>query len=156
MGTLQLHINSLDDNISLTKNSMQIWGRIHVELDGCCFPDEDWNDVISSIFDMWIPTIVDFLHSGKSSCELYFMDGPYRMCLKWISTSEVKISMFGGNSEVTANTCNIIDFLEAITKGINSFCELCRESYPSFISSSIFLRIIAGKTKLNEISANFK
>ncbi len=127
-----------------------------MEVNGYFFPDIDWYDVVSSILDMWIPAIIDFIRSGDSQCALYFMDGPYRMHLDWISTSELNISLLSSDKEEATNICCMHDFLESIIRGVDLFCKFCRDNNSGFISSKTFLRIDANGKKLKSVAANLK
>lgn len=154
MGTFRLHIKSLENNPNIDQSSLPIWGVIYVESNGYSFPDEDWYDAVSSILDMWLATVINFMCSKNSLCELYFMDGPYRLRLNRVSTSEVNVSMLKNDKEVATSTCSIHDFLESIISSLELFCKLCRDNNSSFTLSKTFLRIEANGKKLKSVAAN--
>ena len=155
MSIFRLHIKSLENN-TIPQNRLPIWGAICIEAYGYYFPDENWYDAVSSILDMWLPAIIEFMRSKDSLCELYFMDGPYRMCLDWASTNEVNISMLTCDKEVAAARCCVQDFLEAILEGADLFCKFCRDNNLCFTSSRTFLRIEKNSKKMKTAASNLK
>ena len=52
-----------------------IFGDIHFEIDGYCFPSEDWDDFVSPILYWWQARLSEMIENEKDTCELLFMDG---------------------------------------------------------------------------------
>lgn len=153
MSMIQLHIKSLEINTAPTNCVWPIWGEIFVEVNGHFFPNEDWYDAVSSILDMWLPNLIDFMRAKNKQCELYFMDGPHRIRLDWGHSQEVNLSMFSDDKENATTTCDINEFINSIVSCVDYFCEHCREYNSDFSSSKTFLRIEKRIKKLKRMVA---
>ena len=51
-------------------------GRLHIESDDLCFPDDDWWDFPLVVLGWWLTAIRS---AGGDDFELRFMDGPFRV-----------------------------------------------------------------------------
>ena len=159
MVKFNLHIKLPDKDVLLAKDSMQVvqvWGEIYVELNNSYFPSEDWYDITSSILDMWIPSVIDFVCKNKDHCELYFMDGPHKVCLSWFSPQEIKISTFRDNREEITDICYVSEFLESFVCALDSFINQCNDANINLVSGRVLPRIVATTKELKNIAESLK
>lgn len=77
-----------------------------------CFPSHKWIELSSSVLDMWLSTLADFLVSSKVYAVLHFMDGPYSLRITRTSENRFQLEMI--------DIHNTIAVLEAID--IMYFC----------------------------------
>ncbi len=61
-----------------------VMGNIWFEMDGCSFPEKNWNDFAETITGWWIDQLIEvFRSNGKwSEKSLLFMDGPCEAVLR--------------------------------------------------------------------------
>ena len=156
MVKFKLHIKLLDNDMLLTKDSMQVWGEIYVELNNSYFPSKGWYDITSSILDMWIPSIINFICKNNDQCELYFMDGPHKICLSWFSQQEIKISTFRDNIEEITDICDVSSFLESFVRGLDSFINQCNDANVNLVSGRVLPRIVSTTKELKNIAESLK
>ncbi len=107
-----------------------LWGEIYVEVDGRCFPGEEWYDIASSILDMWLQNLIELLR-GKKRQRLYFMDGPYWMDAA-LHGDVCELSFSKENVTYSVSTYQFIQ--EVITQG-RELVELARTRCPDFWNS---------------------
>lgn len=56
-------------------------GRIWLTIGETAFPEEGWYDLPGVLLEQWMPGLESFFLGNTDSCELHFMDGPYKVCL---------------------------------------------------------------------------
>lgn len=151
MSMFRLHLHSIENDADMSENRFPLWGEIYVEANGCFFPSENWYDAVSSILDMWLPSIMDFMCSKDTECELYFMDGPHKLRLEWVSANIIHISMLSNDQKEAISTCCIYDFLKEIIMHVDMFCKFCRDNNLPFTSRREFSRIDANGNKLKRV-----
>lgn len=54
-------------------------GRMWVSIGGECFPEKGWYDLPGILLKYWKKDLGAFANGDTNSCELFFMDGPYRV-----------------------------------------------------------------------------
>ena len=54
-------------------------GRMWVSIGGKCFPEEGWYDLPGILLQYWKKDLIAFADRRTDTCELLFMDGPYRI-----------------------------------------------------------------------------
>ena len=57
-------------------------GRIWLSIGEVCFPEEGWYDLPGVLLERWMPQLESFFLGNTDSCELGFMDGPYKVRLR--------------------------------------------------------------------------
>ena len=76
-------MNSIDlyvDNCEFYSGGQKwesVWGNIYFRMNDLCFPDSEWYDKVSSLLEMWMGAIIEFIQYDKRECTLHFMDGPF-------------------------------------------------------------------------------
>lgn len=151
MSTIKLDIKSIEGDAEQCRSGMPIWGKIYLETNDCIFPSKDWYDAVSSILDMWLSVMVDFVRMGGNSCELYFIDGPYKIRIDRVSGGEISVAMFNASKKVAINTCCFNDFLETLLNSADTFCHLCNEKKLSFTYSKTYSKIEANRKLLKDM-----
>ena len=56
--------------------------RFYITLNGMDFPSSDWEDMTSSVLEMWGDQLLGNIPNERSAMKLYFMDGPYYLNCK--------------------------------------------------------------------------
>lgn len=156
MNTMQLHINSLEFDDAIT-DIESIWGKIYIEIDGVYFPDEDWFDVVSSVLDMWMNSIIEFIVEKKEQCTLYFMDGPYEIQLCAYEKNNISIICKEQDGEMYVN--EIVDFnmfVNMLLNCVSVFLEECRWNIQNFSKTTMCSTMINSCRKLRKESSAFK
>ncbi len=69
-----LHLEDLESGASRG-------GRIWVSIGEECFPEEGWYDLPGVLLEIWVPRLESFFRGNTDSCDLCFMDGPYKIRL---------------------------------------------------------------------------
>ena len=54
-------------------------GRMWVSIGGKCFPEEGWYDLPGILLQYWKKDLIAFAEGRTDTCELLFMDGPFRI-----------------------------------------------------------------------------
>lgn len=58
-------------------NAIAITAPFYVKINDFCFPDEQWDDFILSVLDMWCRNVIDAYNSTKHEFDLHFIDGSF-------------------------------------------------------------------------------
>lgn len=152
MSTAHFVIKSIDFKDTISAETSSIWGEIHVQINGFCFPDAEWYDVLSSLLDMWLFEILDFIYNKKTQCMLYFMDGPYAIQIQTSPDNQIFLLHYEhGDGTFVNTTVNSYDFLCSFLNCANLFIESCRINAPCFTTTKVYSRIINAYHKLNTI-----
>lgn len=69
-----------------------IAGIFYVEINGLCFPEQDWSDFPVILLKWWIESLYRLKY--EKSVELAFMDGPYYINATKISDEIVEVTGF--------------------------------------------------------------
>lgn len=143
----QLDVSSMPDN-----PSKKIWGRLYVDVDGYCFPNEEWYDVVSSIVDMWTMDVVDFIETKKAHCVLYFMDGPFEIHLINHLDNSLMLSCRNRDGEEFASTViGTPEFLKSILDWVDTYLDAYRKNITACTNDRIYIRTVNSRNKLNHI-----
>lgn len=138
---MQLHICDIEKPIVYNKSA--IWGKIFIQINDSYFPDTQWWDAVSSILDMWIVELIEYIHNKSPECCLYFMDGPFMVKLSNINNSGyVLVSCKKESETILSNTTVPLSaFIDGVLTATNKFLDICNNESPNFIGSEIFLGI---------------
>jgi hypothetical protein len=101
-------------------------GKLHVESDFGCFPDESWWDFPTVVLGWWVAASRSTAGGGF---ELQFMDGPFRVvCSR--QGEELALSFIhrgsGGDIEVGTGTSTTVELHDAIIKAATEVVRVCR------------------------------
>lgn len=137
---IKLELHDLDSSMSTA--DFPIWGTVYVEYDDFCFPEKEWDDAVSSIFDMWLFEINRYVNDDADCCELHFMDGPFVICLKRLSQDYVCVSLVKRPDEVQRKFVVPFDALiKEMLKCTNLFLDECKTQSIQFVETNTFRRI---------------
>lgn len=129
-----------------------IWGTVYVEYDGFCFPAEEWDDAVSSMFDMWLSEINRYVNTDCDRCELDFMDGPFVICLKRLPQDYVCVSLVKRPDEVQRKFIVPFDALiKELLKCVNLFLDECKAQSMRFVETNAFRRISENSISLGAL-----
>lgn len=100
-------ISSRDSYIS-TRNDRSVYGELFMEIGDLIFPNKGWEDIISSVLDMWIDNISSLLKSklGVES-EFCFMDGPYSFKVFNVNEEMINIDFYEDDVRLNTKTYQI-------------------------------------------------
>lgn len=118
-----LHLDRIDDPVSAEKST--VGGNVYLQIGDAYFPEENWYDIASLIFENWFPALCSFLHGSTDFCKLTFWDGPCYVKLHRDSDLRITAECVYDNDRVIAETA--IDFLAFVRSAIkagNKFCRL--------------------------------
>lgn len=88
-----IYINS--NLTSYSSNERSLYGELYLELDTCKFPEDGWDDIISSVLDMWIENIHSLLRNNFSDVKDFcFMDGPYYFSVSNSSEDIANVTLY--------------------------------------------------------------
>lgn len=65
-------------------------GRIWLTIGDTAFPEEGWYDLPGVLLEQWMPGLESCFLGNTDSCELCFMDGPYKVRL---NRAEARVSV---------------------------------------------------------------
>ncbi|MDR1565541.1 MAG: hypothetical protein LBS74_11345 [Oscillospiraceae bacterium] len=83
----------------------------YVDIEGQCFPDEQWTDFIVPVLEMWINNLSTNYNASKAGFKLYFMDGPYYIeCQK--ENSQLKMKFIEDRSKRRVVIEDEVDFFQ--------------------------------------------
>lgn len=74
-GGIKMFIVVQNRNISVS--DINIWSGFFVTLNGIDFPNADWDDISTSVLEIWGQKVLEQIPQERGSFKLYFMDGPY-------------------------------------------------------------------------------
>ncbi|MBQ8814994.1 MAG: hypothetical protein IJZ85_10935 [Lachnospiraceae bacterium] len=148
MNTIQLHIKSLDFDDGII-GCESIWGNIYIEIDGTCFPDNEWYDAVSSVLEMWIDCVIEFVRKKKEKCVLFFMDGPYEMQVRVHENNVIFIACKERGGEVYAEgMADFETFVNLFLNCTNEFLEKCRLNVRDFEKTTLYSKLSSSYFKL--------
>lgn len=108
------YLNS--NQTSYTWNERSLYGELFIEVDGYRFPDNGWEDIISSVLDMWIDNVQSLLQFNISgSKDFYFMDGPYYFRVSNIDEEVVSLTLYQ-NKKMINDKPYVISFYNLISE----------------------------------------
>ena len=71
-------------------------GNLWLDVGGCKFPAEGWNDLVVVVLGWWVNAVLRLL-SNDSSCEVVnFMDGPYTVRVSMTSAEMLEFRALAG------------------------------------------------------------
>ena len=73
------------------ETAFSLVGRIFIQIDDFIFPENDWNDLIVSVLNMWIENILSIILKQKDTVECYFMDASFFFIIDVLNDSFWKI-----------------------------------------------------------------
>ena len=90
-------------------------GVFFIEVDGKCFPADDWFDIPISVIYMWCYNLHEFItHPKQKVCELYFMDGPYSLRLRRRSAESIHLVLLRMAQEEPIGEIDIQSFVQTV------------------------------------------
>lgn len=90
-------------------------GVLYIEIGGICFPDEQWYDLVSVDFEMWMPQLMSFGFGHSDCCLLQFMDGP--CCIKLLRQSQGKViatCLWNHKVEISEVEIDFLSFIKSV------------------------------------------
>lgn len=96
------YLNS--NKTSYTWNEISLYGGLFIEIDGYSFPDSGWDDIISSVLDMWIDNVQSLIQSNFNiTKDFYFMDGPYYFKVSNAGEEIANITLYRSKNAINSN-----------------------------------------------------
>lgn len=137
-----------------TVDSVTVWGEIYLEKEGYFFPERKWNDAVSSILDMWLSAICEFVMDNEDRCDLYFMDGPFMIRLNRLTGGLLNMSLI----ERTCTACTVwkqftvllFDLVDGILCAADSFVNTSKKQATDFCKTNTFRRIVDHSNTLKQ------
>ncbi|GGU15712.1 hypothetical protein GCM10010289_41910 [Streptomyces violascens] len=86
-----------------TEESMEIsaaatvWGGVWVNLDGCGFPEADWNDLPVALACEFLRVSDRIRRAEFKSHRVHFFDGPFWVEFERVGEGKVEVSVGGGS-----------------------------------------------------------
>ena len=116
----------LKDDFLLSSTTNIISTTFYIQHEDCCFPDNQWTDLTSSILEMWGEKLIRCKSISHEIFTLYFEDGPYRLDLqKDLEYLFVKCVNFRDNDCVEFSfKCSYNDFVDTFCKALKKFIYL--------------------------------
>lgn len=112
MPTIKIYLD--EKNFELTSFG-SLWSVFFIQIDDVSFPCEDWWDNSSSILEMWICSIYEYLAGSIKNVTLYFMDGDFSIQLSNKNESSVLAKFIGPDETVYFSyTIDIYDFCKEL------------------------------------------
>lgn len=147
-----VHVRTIELSKSSNKPIYSVWGTICVQIGDVFFPDEDWDDVLSSVLDMWLSAICDFIELSKQECILDFMDGPYRIVLHRKSGKVEAVF----ENDLHFNRCvfpeiDVSIFAKSLYVAANDMINACKENIVQFTSRNTCNNICKGMKRLKRL-----
>ena len=68
-------------------------GRMWVSIGGKCFPEEGWYDLPGILLQYWKKDLIAFADGRIDTCELLFMDGPFRIKIQRLEEPVTAVCM---------------------------------------------------------------
>ena len=151
MNKMTVHLMSVELETGSSLYPTSVWGSICVRIGESCFPDEQWDDVVSSILDMCISEFCDFLTQSRKKCTLYFMDGPYWIALRRKQKGEVIAVLTDDihRRRLELSNMDVEAFAESLLASARAFVEICSANLKEFTSNPSYLRIRDGIDRLD-------
>ena len=118
-----LHLDKIDPESSVIYS--HVGGNIYLQIGQDYFPEVDWYDFVSLIFEQWIPGLISFAGNSTDACRLSFYDGPCYALLCRRKDSIITVKCFCDRKTVIEET--VIDFplfLKSVVKAGNHFCRM--------------------------------
>lgn len=120
-----------------------IWGTICVDCDEFYFPGEEWQDAVSSLLDMWLSEIIQYVNTGCDRCELDFMDGPFAIYLNRGSKDNVCVTLIKRPDEVYSEfSTSLQAFAKELLNCVNLFVDKCKIQSVQFAKTNTFHQIL--------------
>lgn len=112
-----------------TEESMEIsatgtvWGGVWVNLDGCCFPEGNWNDLPVALACEFLRVGDGIQRAGFKSHRLHFFDGPFWVGFERAGEGKVEVSV-GGNDprRVVLSSEDLVAAIRASSAAILTAC----------------------------------
>jgi hypothetical protein len=103
-----------------------VTGKLHVEFDGVCFPDDGWWDFPLVVLGWWLDAL-----GSDQDFELRFMDGPYRVAGSRTG-GDVRLRLLrsgsSGDVEVAAGTADASTVLAEIEAAATRAVAYCSQA----------------------------
>lgn len=135
---LRLYVQP-DLPLPVVVGKLPIWGVVYIQLGEISFPDKEWDDAVSSILVMWSEEVSQFIASQyKNKCDLYFMDGPFKIQL-FMNTSGNIVASFVGNNKVLVSEAEIqiTDLVTQLQNASKELIEVLKDQKNSYIFNSV-------------------
>ena len=115
MSIFELHIKDLEIT---SESKFATWGIIYFQFDDLCFPDDMWYDAVSSLLDMWVYILDDFLCTDEKQCDLPFMDGPYEIQLIKDESEHIVMFCKSDDAIIAEYKIRVIDLINNIDTAV--------------------------------------
>lgn len=152
MDHFRINMELHDSGNSTSTADFPIWGTIYVECDDFHFPVEEWHDAVSSLFDMWLSEIIQYVNTGCDRCELDFMDGPFVICLNRLPKDYVCVSLIERPGKVHRKFSVLLEVLvKELLNCVNLFVDECKSQSMQFVETNTFRRILENSISLGTL-----
>ncbi len=135
----------LDENSLHISASGSIDGNIFFDVGGYCFPEENWFDYPSTLLVWWMDVTNCFSLGHMVAADLLFMDGPYRIVLKPVSSRECMAYFYDRDSCIYTAMIDLSYFcrqlLAAATKLTDQFPDMQIQEYEALITLAEKIRV---------------
>lgn len=135
---IQLLVDKLETDCI---ENCSIWGRICFKIDDVFFPDAMWNDIVSSVLEMWGNALYEFIRFQKAECELCFMDGDYKAVLTKAEGGRAAVSFQANDAVVMKYHTEISMFVENVLSCTEPVLAICKSSASSFVGIKRYKRL---------------
>jgi len=147
---INMDLHNLDNRTSTF--NFPIWGTMCVEYDAYCFPGVEWHDAVSSLLDMWLSEIIQFINTDSDRCELDFMDGPFVIYLNREPKNCVCVSLIKRPAEEYRKfSVPLKLFVKELLKCVNLFVDKCNAQSIQFVKTNTFRRILENSFLLDTL-----
>jgi len=83
-------------------------GDIHIDIDGCAFPNRQWTDSVSEVLIMWAESFLGLLESNlKSEEEFFFLDGLFSFTIHTNGASLAQLHLLENRKPVNETAYEI-------------------------------------------------
>lgn len=118
-----LHLDSIDSK--LPTHNQAVGGTIYLQIGDTYFPEENWYDYASHIFEHWFPVILSFSRGITEACDLTFWDGPCCAILRRNADSIVTVEcVYNKKTEIPETVIDFPVFVNSVVKAGTKYCRL--------------------------------
>ncbi len=107
-------------------NEYSVFGEIYIQIGKHIFPAKGWNDIVSSVLDMWVSNLTHLIESDLCGQEDFdFMDGPFLYKIEGKGSDTVALSLYENDKLIPDSIYNVSfqEILTAILKLINELID---------------------------------
>ena len=96
-------------------------GRIWLELGAESFPEEGWYDLPGVLLEIWKSGLESFFLGNTDSCELQFMDGPYRVRLRREGEQVSTVCLEQNRVRIPETQIDLPEFCDSVKKCVRYY-----------------------------------